>query len=49
MFAVDYYYAMKFEWILRKIAYHTLEQRIRLDVHSAERETKYKLINVCQQ
>ncbi len=46
---VDHYHAMKFECILRKLAYHTLEQRSPLYVRRSEREARYKLINMCKQ
>jgi hypothetical protein len=49
VFVVDHYHAMKFECILRKLAYHTLEQRNPSYVRRREREARYKLINICKQ
>jgi len=49
VFVVDHYHAMKFKCILRKLAYHILEQRSPFDVRRSEREAMYKLINMCKQ
>jgi hypothetical protein len=49
IFVVDHYHAMKFEWILRKLAYHTLEERSPLYIRRSESEVRYKLINICKQ
>jgi hypothetical protein len=44
VFVVDHYYAMKFECILRKLGYHTLEQRSPLYIRRCrEKESKVQI------